>query len=175
MDELFEWVFIAAVALYLFAIQTPRRRSSRRSGVMPERTRPADALLDFVVFIGWQVLPLVAIFSDWLAFADYALPAWLGWPGVLLLAASLLVFRRANADLGDSWSPKIGVNEGQAPVTTGIYGRVRHPVYAAMWLWALAQPLLVHNWIGGPALLITFLPLYLRKIRQKLHSQPAAL
>lgn len=34
-------------------------------------------------------------------------------------------------------------------VTGGAYARIRHPMYASLWLWAIAQPLLLHNWIAG--------------------------
>ena len=164
MNETFEWIFIAAVATYLFSIQSPRRRQFRRSQVIREQTRVGDALLDFVAFVGWQVLPLVAIFLDWFAFADYTLPDWLGWLGGGLMVGSLYLFWRAYTDLGDNWSPKIDIKEGQELVTDGIYSTIRHPVYAAMWVWAVAQPLLIHNWVGGLALLVTFLPLYLLRV-----------
>ena len=36
-------------------------------------------------------------------------------------------------------------------VTNGIYRRIRHPMYSAFWLWAIAQALLLPNWIAGPA------------------------
>jgi protein-S-isoprenylcysteine O-methyltransferase Ste14 len=45
------------------------------------------------------------------------------------------------------------VREQHALVTTGVYSRVRHPMYSA---WALAQALLLPNWIAGPAGLIGF-------------------
>ncbi len=35
----------------------------------------------------WQLfLPLVYIFTPWLSFADYHLPDWAGWLGVVILA-----------------------------------------------------------------------------------------
>ena len=37
-------------------------------------------------------------------------------------------------------------------------------MYAAHWLWALAQALLLHNWVAGPAMLAAFLPFYLERI-----------
>jgi len=69
-------------------------------------------------------------------------------------------------DLGRNWSPKIDVIEGQKLVTDGVYRTLRHPIYAGMWLWGLAQPLLIHNWIAGFALLVTFTPLYLLRACQ---------
>jgi protein-S-isoprenylcysteine O-methyltransferase Ste14 len=33
-----------------------------------------------------------------------------------------------------------------------------------MWLWAVAQPLLLHNWIAGFGLILLFIPLYLIRV-----------
>ena len=52
----------------------------------------------------------------------------------------------------------------QSLVTNGVYAYIRHPVYAAMFLWAIAQPLLIHNWVAGFGLLILFTPLYLTRM-----------
>src|SRR5262249_20357635 len=49
-------------------------------------------------------------------------------------------------------------------VTSGVYSRVRHPMYSAFWLWALAQALLLPNWIAGPAGLIGFGTLFFLRV-----------
>jgi protein-S-isoprenylcysteine O-methyltransferase Ste14 len=106
----------------------------------------------------------VYIFSNWLDFANYSLPDWLGWAGCVLFAASLGLYASAYRELGENWSPRLEVLESQQLVTTGVYRHMRHPVYAAMWLWSLAQPLLLHNWIAGFGLLVAFVPLYLLRM-----------
>ncbi|MBI5567244.1 MAG: isoprenylcysteine carboxylmethyltransferase family protein [Chloroflexi bacterium] len=50
----------------------------------------------------------------------------------------------------------VEVTPTQSLVTSGIYGVIRHPIYAAMWLWGAAQALLLSNWIAGLAALILF-------------------
>ena len=45
-----------------------------------------------------------------------------------------------------------------------MFRRIRHPIYAGMWLWASAQPLLLQNWIAGFAFLVLFTPLYLLRV-----------
>lgn len=164
MRDPFSPVWLVLWTIYLFGIYTPSARRFRRSRITENRTGVRDALLDFTVFFAWQILPLVYIFSDWLDFADYELPSWTGWPGsVLLLLAVGLLFLSYQA-LGGSWSPKIDVRQGQKLVTKGIYRHIRHPIYAGIWLWALAQPLLLHNWVAGAGMLATFLPLYLTRV-----------
>lgn len=56
------------------------------------------------------------------------------------------------------------IREGHSLVTQGVYRYTRHPMYAAHWLWGLAQPLLLQNWIAGFAMLVPSLPLYLYRV-----------
>jgi protein-S-isoprenylcysteine O-methyltransferase Ste14 len=160
-------LFLAGWAYYFFGVYTPRARRFRRQRVTLERTRPLDILLDMFTFVCWQVLPLVAILTAGLRAFDYTLPAWARALGLLPFGASLGVLTRAYRDLGENWSPKIDVRAGQRLVTSGIYAWVRHPIYAGMFLWALAQPLLVPNWLGGCLMLPAFSLLYAIRMPQE--------
>jgi protein-S-isoprenylcysteine O-methyltransferase Ste14 len=90
---------------------------------------------------------------------------------VAIFAAGLWLQWRARADLGDNLRPTAiptGVtNEGQSLVTDGAYRYVRHPIYAGFWLQAIAQALLLHNWIAGLAGLVLILPMYLYRVRRE--------
>ena len=48
------------------------------------------------------------------------------------------------------------IRETHRLVTRGVYRYVRHPMYSAFFLWAVAQALLLANWIAGPAGLAGF-------------------
>ena len=163
-SNIFELIWLIGWALYLFGVYTPSMRRYRTMKVEQVRSRLFDVLLDFTVFTAWQLLPLVFILSPWLDYANYDLPPGAGWIGVVIFAFMLWLMWRAYTDLGRNWSPKIDVIEGQKLVTDGVYRTLRHPIYAGMWLWGLAQPLLIHNWIAGFALLVTFTPLYLLRM-----------
>jgi protein-S-isoprenylcysteine O-methyltransferase Ste14 len=114
-----------------------------------------------LVTIASGILPLIYSVTSWLASADYRLPAWLGWAGILIMACSLLVFWRAHYDLKANWSPSLELYEGHTLVTQGIYHTIRHPMYASLLLQGIAQVLLIQNWIAGPATLLVFVPFYL--------------
>ncbi len=157
----FQLLFIIGDLVYLFGVYGPSARHFRKGRAARSQSRPLDIALDMLVFLAWHVLPWIYIFSTWLDFADYSLPAWAGWIGVVIFAGALVLLWRAYHDLGHNWSPKIDIVEGQVLVTQGIYGKIRHPIYAGLWLWAVAQPLLLHNWIAGFAFPLCFLILYL--------------
>ncbi|HSK65647.1 MAG TPA: protein-S-isoprenylcysteine O-methyltransferase, partial [Anaerolineales bacterium] len=100
-------------------------------------------------------------------FADYTLPAWAGWLGVVLIAGAVFIFWRAHADLGLNWSPTLEIRERHELITGGIYAHIRHPMYASQWLWVLAQPLLLQNWIAGFLNLLVFVPFYFLRVREE--------
>ena len=160
----FALINLIAVVVYLLAINTPARIRRKRAGRAEQRLNPVDVGLDITAAIFWQVMPFIVYFTDWLAFADYTLPRWAGWVGVGMVAVSLLLFWRAYADLGRNWSPTLEIAQDHQLVTGGVYGRIRHPVYAAMWLWALANPLMLWNWVAGFGLLVVFAVLYVRRV-----------
>jgi len=155
-----ELAFLIGLLLYYALIYGRHMRRFRRSRATAARTRPVDAALDFLTFIAWQVLPLIVIFTSRLADYDYSLPGWAVALGSLLFAGSLTWLRWAYGSLGRNWSPKLDILEHHALVTEGAYARIRHPIYAGFWLWTIAQPLLVQNWIGGWSMMAAFALLY---------------
>ncbi len=44
---------------------------------------------------------------------------------------------------------------------------VRHPMYTAFWLWAVAQALLLPNWVAGLSGLLGFGTLYFLRVGQE--------
>jgi protein-S-isoprenylcysteine O-methyltransferase Ste14 len=166
-DHLFKYLFL--IGLFVEeVIRFPHRRRQRqewREKRMAEtRTSPLDFALDMLAITGMELIPLVYVFTPWLDFADYALPAWLGWIGVIVLAGAIWLLWRAHADLGHNWTPTLQIKETHTLVTQGVYGSIRHPIYAAVWLTGLAQVLMLPNWLAGPACLLLFLPVYLVRV-----------
>ena len=113
------------------------------------------------------LVPLLHIFTRWLGFADYNLPAWTGWTGIAIFAIALWLLWRSHAELGRNWRITTELGEGHKLVTSGVFQYIRHPMYSAHWLWGIAQALLIHNWIAGLASLVIFLPLYLLRVSRE--------
>ena len=104
--------------------------------------------------VGLGVLPLLHLFTPWLNFANHSGSPNLIGMGAIVLFVALGLLWRSHADLGSNWSPTLELHAEQALVQHGVYSRIRHPMYAAFWLWAVAQVLLLSNWIAGPAGLV---------------------
>lgn len=105
-------------------------------------------------------LPFTALATPWLNFADYTLPDWLTTAGAILVLPALWLLWRSHADLGANWSPGLELRRDHSLITRGVYRHIRHPMYAGLWLWCLAQPVLLQNWLGGAAVVPAFALLY---------------
>lgn len=164
LNDVFQIVYIIGLVVG-YIIRIPPGRQHKRAAVVEKRVSSVqEKVLLFLASIGLLVLPLIYLFSPWLDFADYRLPVWAahaaGWPGAAIFAAALWLLWRSHVDLGRHWSPMLQIRKKHALVTHGSFRYIRHPMYAAHWLWAVAQALLLQNWIAGPALLVTFFPVY---------------
>lgn len=166
-DRLLTYAFIAGLFL-LEAIRFPHRKRNkrdRREGrIVDGRIDAAESGLMLLSIVGLWLAPLFHGFTDWLDFANYDRPLPLGLIGLAPLAGSIWLLLRAHADLGQSWSPTLEVSRGQRLVTSGVYGVIRHPIYAALWLSALAQALMIGNWVAGLGGIVAFLPMYLTRV-----------
>ncbi len=126
-----------------------------------------NALLG-LMFVGMFFIPAVYALTSWFDGADYRLPPEARGPaggvGAAILALAVWLFWRSHVNLQRNWSPSLQLRKGHELVTGGVYRSVRHPMYASMWLWGVAQALLLQNWIAGWASLVMFLPLYLLRV-----------
>lgn len=141
-------------------IRAPHEKVRKGTERKKQQVTTSEKAILSLLLIGGFVFPLVYSLTDWLAFADYSLPAWAGWLGVVLLAVALVIFYRGHADLKANWSPSLEIFKGHKLVKNGIYGVIRHPMYASQWVFATAQALLLQNWIAGLAGLAVFVPFY---------------
>src|SRR5262245_19133784 len=134
----------------MVAIRAPHGHRSRKVPVARNAKSSVEKLLLTVAWMSFFV-PIVWIASDAFAFAEYELRAVPLVAGTVLLALSLWLFHRSHADLGTNWSITLEVREGHTLVTRGVYGRIRHPMYASLLLYGVGQALVVPNWIAGPS------------------------
>ena len=113
------------------------------------------------------LIPIMHMFTQWLSFLDYDLPAWAGWIGIAIFTVGLWLLWRSHTDLGQNWRMTTELREEHTLITGGIFQHIRHPMYSAHWLWAIAQALLIHNWIAGLASLIIIIPIYVLRVRRE--------
>ena len=139
---------------------------NRKMDFAVNKKTTGDIVLLFIDGVG-MILPLIYVFSSWLDFANYNLPDWIGWIGVALFADAIFILYLSHADLGKNWSPILGIQKEHTLVTTGIYKYIRHPMYAAHILWAIAQILILHNWIAGYSFIVVMIPHFVLRVKKE--------
>lgn len=147
-----------------FVIRLPHDRRSRRTAKVRRASGLREKLLLSASTAGLGILPTLYVFGHAFPFADYPLHAVQVIIGGIIFAVALWMFYRTHKDLGRNWSVTLEVRDQHRLVTEGVYNSVRHPMYAAFWLWALAQAVLLPNWIAGPAGLIGFGILFFMRV-----------
>jgi protein-S-isoprenylcysteine O-methyltransferase Ste14 len=140
--------FLVCFIIYVVIRGIFKERTKRNEQAV-SRVDGLEKLLMIIVIPGGLLLPVAYIFTGWLLFADYHLPAIAQWCGAVLMVASLWLFWRCHHDLGLNWSQTLELRKGHELVTHGVYRAVRHPMYASIWLWCLAQGLVLENWLAG--------------------------
>lgn len=128
------------------------------------RVDTRDRALVGLVFVGNIILPALYLFTPWLGFADYRLSAFVPACGAAIMVIALWLFWRAHVDLGLNWSISLEMRKDHELIVHGVYRRVRHPMYAAIFLFAVAQGLLLQNWLAGWGGFVSFAILYLVRV-----------
>jgi len=161
-------VFLFGFLAYV-AIRGVFERRTRGTEMAVRRVDGRERTLMAIVFLGCLLLPVLYLFTPWLAFADYRLPAIVPWCGTVVMVAALGLFWRSHADLGQNWSVTLELRKGHQLVKHGVYRSIRHPMYAAILLFGLGQALLLENWLAGWSAFVTFALMYLLRTPREEH------
>lgn len=160
---LFNLVYWLALIAQIF-IRAPFAKDQKKAPKADRRVSGTENALVSLLFVFVGIVPLVYSVTNWLDFANYSLPDWAGWPGVVVMIVSLVVFARSHIDLKSNWSPTLEIRQDQTLITNGIYRYIRHPMYASQFIWAIAQILLLQNWLAGPLNLVFFTVFYFMRV-----------
>jgi protein-S-isoprenylcysteine O-methyltransferase Ste14 len=147
-----------------FVIRYPHQRRSRKTPIASRRELMRERLLLSISFTGLFIVPATYAITGEPQLADYPFHPVVALIGTVVFALSLLLFDRTHRDLGRFWSVTLEIRQSHQLITTGVYRHVRHPMYSAFFLWAIAQALLLPNWIAGPAGLVGFGTLFAFRI-----------
>ncbi len=146
----------ALLAICWYVIRYPFERHASRTRTDQSRRDAAEWFRMAVSAIGLGGLPILYIATGWPRFASYQPMTVQMLAGMVVAVSALVMFRKTHLALGKYWSVSLDIRDGHRLITDGIYTKVRHPMYSAFWLMALAQALLIPNWFAGMAGLAGF-------------------
>jgi len=153
---------LGCVAYYI--IRYPHQRRARKTPVADRRARVREHVLMAISYAGLFMIPLIYVLTGEPKFADYAFRPVCAWFGTLVLIGGMALLYRTHRDLGRAWSITLEVRKQHALVTRGIYEKLRHPMYASFWLWAISQALLLPNWVAGLSGIVGFGTLFFARV-----------
>jgi protein-S-isoprenylcysteine O-methyltransferase Ste14 len=158
-----KWIWFAGVVGW-FIIRLPHQRRSRRTQRRLRSDTVRELALLAISLTGMFIVPAIYCLTNEPNFAGYSFWPLAAWGGAATFAFALWLFYCTHRDLGRNWSVTLEIRQQHTLVVSGIYSRIRHPMYLAFWLWALAQALLLPNWIAGPAGLVCFGTLFFLRV-----------
>lgn len=154
-----EIYFVGAFAAYV-AIRAYYERHVSSSPPVVTVHAGMERLLLAVMALGAMGLPAAYLLTPWLSPFDYVVSPLVSGAGAVVALCALWLFWRAHADLDMAWSRTMAIQAGQRLVTHGVYRRVRHPMYGAIWLFSVSQGCLLHNAVAGWSAIVAFAAMY---------------
>lgn len=144
---LYGFIFVAAsIAIGVYFIRRDPRLVERRMNVGPSAERePAQKIIMTVALMGFATLIVVPGLDHRWHWST--VPLWLvlaANAGVVLSFALFFLVMKQNSYAAST----VTVETGQPVVTTGLYGIVRHPMYAGAMLLVAATPLALGSYWG---------------------------
>jgi protein-S-isoprenylcysteine O-methyltransferase Ste14 len=164
-NSIFKIIYFIQLMIAIIIRKNYERKFIRLDVEIQKKSTIELALLG-LIGIG-MIVPVVYVFTSWLDFANYTLPGWLGWAGVVLFAFAIWLLWRSHDDLGRNWTPTVAKRYDAELITIGVYKYIRHPMYTAHLIWAIAQIMILHNWIAGYSFLIVQVPFYFIRIKNE--------
>ena len=162
------WLLIAILFVPMFAAgivlmrRSPKLLKKRLNAKEKESEQKLVLVLSAVMFLSAFVVAGLNF-----RFRLIVLPAWAAWIGAALCLAAYVMYAevlRENAYL----SRTVEVQEDQKVIDSGLYGVVRHPMYAATLVLFLSMGIV----LGSPiscAILLLYIPIIALRIRNEEH------
>jgi protein-S-isoprenylcysteine O-methyltransferase Ste14 len=152
-ETIAELVWLAGMIGW-YVIRHPYQRKARKADVSKSLVDWREQTILIVLSLGLFVIPVLVVATRRPASLDRPFVPIVAWLGLLCLCAALWLFWRSHADLGRNWSASLKVRAAHTLVRTGVYRYVRHPMYSSFLLLAIAQALLLSNWLADAAGLV---------------------
>ncbi|MFN3671497.1 MAG: protein-S-isoprenylcysteine O-methyltransferase [Bosea sp. (in: a-proteobacteria)] len=157
-------ILYVMLAVGWYVIRIPHERRARKTPVARSARGMREIVLLAISFSGLGLIPFIYVATGAFRFANYPFQPVLAWIGAFVAAGALVLFHRTHRALGRNWSVSLDLRDSHRLVTGGVYRYVRHPMYSAFWLWAIAQALLLPNWIAGFSGMVGFGTLYFFRV-----------
>lgn len=165
------WIFVISLALNL-SISTIimnqknprvlRNRSKMRKEGLTKATKQSASSDRFILpIMGISFFGAIIVADLGQRFGWYVLPLWAALTGAVIMNIGVIFLNTAT--LQNAYASKLlDINQGQVLVDTGLYGRVRHPLYTGGVIMMLFMPVALGSLWGLIPAAVAALTLVLR-------------
>jgi protein-S-isoprenylcysteine O-methyltransferase Ste14 len=171
----------ASIALVLFAVfgvlgfawrSWLQYRRTGSSGFRATSGRIGST--EWIAGVGVAVALMVAVSAPILQRVNLIAPlgvlseVWLQAAGIAVAIVGIAATVYAQLEMGDSWRLGVDVRETTTLVRTGVFGRVRNPIYTAMFAFGLGIALVTPNVVACASfiLLVAAIELQVRRVEE---------
>lgn len=159
----FKIAFVFLWIIYIL-VRAPYENRYKREKKIKSFYLAKEKFLLFLLSSGLLLIPMVWLFTPFLEKFDIELPVWSRIFGIGLAILSLIYFKWIHKTLGANWSPTLEIRKGHQLITSGPYKKIRHPMYAQIWIWTIAQFLIISNIFSGLSGILAWSILYFIRV-----------
>jgi len=159
-------LFVILITMRVYFMVRVRRSGGR---IMPDgqavaREGGRGVLVIRVIGFFALMIFLVMYFlgANWIDAFSFPLPGWLRWTGFALGVVAVIFWTWTQVTLDTQWSAQLQLTKDHHLITAGPYALIRHPLYAGIFGWCVALPLLTANWIFVAVCVLSILGLLWR-------------
>lgn len=164
MSEIsFKIAFVILWIIYIL-VRAPYENRYKREEKIKTIHSTKEKFLLFLLLLGLLLTPIVWLITPFFENLNIKLPVWARLLGIVISILSLFYFNWIHKTLGANWSPTLEIRKGHQLIKTGPYKRIRHPMYAQIWLWTFAQFLIISNIFVGISGILAWTILYFIRV-----------
>jgi protein-S-isoprenylcysteine O-methyltransferase Ste14 len=146
----------------------------RRTGSTGLRGIRAGGLLEYLAGGGFVVAIIVGVTAAILQEIGVIDPVrmlslvWVQTVGIVIATAGIAATVYAQLEMGDSWRIGVDQRETTTLVHTGVFGRIRNPIYTAMFTFGIGITLVTPNLVACASLilLVASIQLQVRRVEE---------
>ena len=154
-------LFIPMLGIGIFLlIRNPQLLRKRLNDKETQSEQKKVVLLSMVMFLAVFILAGFNVRFGW-----YILPMWVSWTAAVIFLAAYLMYAEVVRE-NEYLSRVVEVQEHQKVIDTGLYGIVRHPMYASTVILFLMMPLVLGS-IASFIAALMYLPIIDRRMRNE--------
>lgn len=158
-------IISTCVLIILLAILINFIGSKNSGKVKKEKKSVVETGTMLLFFVGFYLILRFRL--GVIEFDNFPLKASLVGLGLAVIILGTVVNIKGRFKLGKNWANQIKIYSKHTLVTTGVYGIVRHPLYASLIWMFYAASLVYFSWVAALANTLIFIPFMYMRAKQE--------